>query len=464
MPITRFLPYTPTNCQASALQNMIDFFNNQDRIFILQGYAGTGKTTILKGVLDYLDSIKVPYGLMASTGRAARVMSLKTGRLASTIHSTIYTLDRDNSEVSENKKSLSFILRHNTDENNTVYFIDEASMIADRSEVNPNLKFDDGRFLSHIFRYAGNRKIIFIGDHAQLPPVNCGFSAALSDDYLRTNYQLKVFKAELTEVKRQRNNSGIIDNATDLRTRLFSASIPPLSLNATSSKDISISHNIWIAISAFVRQIKSHGVEHSVFISYTNGAVHYLNGQIRKGLYGQANPSLQRGEWLMVSQNNTPTHLSNGQHVRLISFSDKGEKVGEVEFLDARIEDPENGDQFIVKILKNTLWGTTTGLTIEQEKDLARDFAIRMKYQNIKPKTEAYVDRMMTDLRFNPLIVKFGYAITCHKAQGGEWDQVYLNIEPAIDHLDRSGQYRWLYTAITRASKKLIIPNNSIIY
>jgi hypothetical protein len=464
MPITRFLPYTPTTCQATAVQKMSEFFRNKDRIFILQGYAGTGKTTLLKGVLDYLDSIEHPYEIMASTGRAARVMSLKTGRQATTIHSSIYVLDKDKSVVSEDKKSLAFKLRYNSDPEETIYFIDEASMIADKSEVNPNLQFDDGRFLSHIFRYTGNRKIMFIGDNAQLPPVNCSFSAALSADYLRTTYQLKVMLVSLTEVKRQANCGGIIDNATELRKKLFAASIPPLSLNAGSSNDILVPRNIWTAIDTYVKNAKREGYENSIFIAFSNGSVHYLNSQIRKGLFRAEDPPLQIGEWLMVNQNNTPTGLSNGQHVKLLSFNDRGEHVGEIRLLDAIVQDPETQKNYTVKIVQNTLFSSATGLTTQQDKELTKDFAIRMRYQNIKPKSDEYVNHMMSDKRFNPLIMKFGYAITCHRAQGGEWDQVFINFEPAFNNIDRAGQYRWLYTAITRASKQLIVPQHPIIF
>jgi ATP-dependent exoDNAse (exonuclease V) alpha subunit len=464
MPITPFLPFSPTACQAMAIRKLAEFFKNKDRIFILQGYAGTGKTTLLKGVLDYLDSIERPYQTMASTGRAARVMSLKTGRLATTIHSTVYVLDRDKSIVSEEKKTLTFKLRRNSDNEDTIYFIDEASMIADKNEVNPNLQFDDGKFLSHIFTYTGNRKIVFIGDNAQLPPVNCSFSAALSPDYISTNYRLPVMHVALTEVKRQAISSGIIDNATDMREKLFAVSLPPLSLNARNRNDISIPRNIWIAIDGFVKQVRREGVENSIFIAFSNGSVHYLNNQIRKGLYCEEDPPLQIGEWLMVNQNNTPTGLSNGQHVKLVSFNDRGEHVGEVYLLDAVVQDPESHDKYNVKLVKNTLFSSATGLTVQQEKELTKDFAIRMHYQNIKPKTEEYVNHMMTDPRFNPLILKFGYAVTCHKAQGGEWNQVFINLEPAFTNIDRAGQYRWLYTAITRAAKNLIIPQNPIIY
>ena len=464
MPITPYLPYSPTQGQATAVKLMAEFFASDAQIFILQGYAGTGKTTLLKGIFDYLDASDRPYELMASTGRAARVMSVKSGRQAKTIHSTIYALDKEKSVVSEERKTLAFKLRFNYDDEETIYFIDEASMIADKSEINPNLSFDDGRFLSHIFKYAGKRKIVFFGDQAQLPPVNCNFSAALSSDYLTSTYHLKVVHVTLSEVKRQPVNSGIVDNATDLRLRLFAASIPPLSLNSGLGKDIMVLNNVWIAIGTFVNKVRSEGIENSIFIAFSNGSVHYLNSQIRKGLYREENPPLQTGEWLMVNQNNAPTGLSNGQHVRLLSFRDMGEKAGEVSFIDAKVEDPETGDTYQVKLVKNILLGKETGLTPSQDKELPRDFAIRMRHLGVKANSDEYVKSMMTDQRFNPLIVKFGYAITCHRAQGGEWERVFLNFEPAFENIDRTGQYRWLYTAITRASKQLFIPRHPIIF
>ena len=175
MSITTYIPYTPTTGQWVAIQKLGVFFDNTNHVFILKGYAGTGKTTLLKGVLDYLDSIKRPSRLMAYTGRAARVMAQKTGRNASTIHSSIYELDGLKSVVDENTKTLAFKLRPNPDHPDTIYFIDEASMISDKYEHSQGLLFDDGRFLDHIFRYIGNRKLVFLGDDAQ--------SAALQQQY-----------------------------------------------------------------------------------------------------------------------------------------------------------------------------------------------------------------------------------------------------------------------------------------
>ncbi len=465
MPITTYMPYEPTTGQWVAIQKLSVFFeNNTDQVFVLQGYAGTGKTTLLKGVLDYLDSVKQSYRLMASTGRAARVLANRTGRPASTIHSSIYVIDAQKSEVTEQTKSIAFKLRINMDPQETVYFIDEASMISDRSEASQGLLFDDGRFLDHIFRFTGRRKIIFIGDNAQLPPVNCSFSAALDPAYLARQYNKKVIETSLTEVKRQIDTGGILHNATLLREKLSSGPIPPLALATSMWPDINSPANIWSAIAKYVKQFGKGGCDNSIFITLSNGSAHYINSQVRNGLYQRPNPPLQAGEWLMVVQNNYATGYNNGQHLRLVSFADTGEKVGDISLVDAETEDPETGKIQKVKFVKDLLYSASPSLTMDQDKAFTIDFAMRMKKKNIKPGTDLFLQYMVSDKRFNALRVKFGYAITCHKAQGGEWQNVFVQIEPVFDKLPRENQYRWLYTAITRASTQLTIPAHPIIY
>ena len=166
----------------------------------------------------------------------------------------------------------------------------------------------------------------------------------------------------------------------------------------------------------------------------------------------------------MVVQNNYPTGYNNGQHLRLKSFSDTGEKVGDISLMDAETEDPETGKIQTVKIIKDLLYSAAPGLTVDEDKLFTIDFSRRMKKRNIKPGSELFLQYMISDKRFNALRVKFGYAITCHKAQGGEWDSVYFQFEPAFEKLPRENQYRWLYTAITRASKQLIVPKYPSVY
>ncbi len=464
MSILSYLPYEPTNGQRIALQKLERFLKEDDSVFILQGYAGTGKTTVLQGVFDYLDALKRPYQLMASTGRAAKVLANKTKREASTIHSTIYELDFKRSQIDEKNKMLAFRLHPNVDHPDTIYFIDEASMIADKTETNQNLLFDDGRFLDHIFRYAGKRKIVFVGDNAQLPPVNCSFSAALSASYLSGTYRKNVVEASLTEVKRQDDDCGIIDNATRLREKLFSGAIPPLGIASSNWEDIQVMPNIWNAISHFSRNFDRDDPYHSIFIALSNGSTHFLNQQIRKTIYRETNPELKPGELLMVIQNNSATGFNNGQHLILQSYTDKEEMVGDLHLIDAEVKDPDTGEIKKVKMIRELLFDPSPNLTLEQDRAFTVDFAIRMKRYNIQSGSEEFMRRLIYDSRLNPLKVKFGYAITCHKAQGGEWDQVYIHMEPAFEKLQREAQYRWIYTAITRASRQLTFPQHPILY
>ena len=257
---------------------------------------------------------------------------------------------------------------------------------------------------------------------------------------------------------------GIIDNATRLREQLFSGALPPITLGASMWPDIVTAPNIWSAVSKYTRQIQKHGEEKGILITLSNGSAHYLNSQVRNRLFHKPNPPLQNGEWIMVIQNNYPTGYNNGQHLRLKSFSDTGEKVGDISLIDAETQDPETGKVQTVKIIKDLLYSAAPGLTFDEDKVFTIDFARRMKQRNIRPGSDLFLQYMISDKRFNALRVKFGYAITCHKAQGGEWDSVYVQFEPAFEKLPRESQYRWLYTAITRAAKQLVIPKHPVIY
>jgi ATP-dependent exoDNAse (exonuclease V) alpha subunit len=446
----------------NALLNFLD--NDEDHVFIMAGYAGTGKTSILKGIFDYLDSNKNRYQLWASTGRAANVLGRITRRETKTIHSAIYMLDNNTSKLDEDDKTLSFKLKENLDYEDTIYFIDEASMIADKTETNPFLIFDDGRFLDHLFTYIGDKKVIFIGDIAQLPPINCSFSAALDGSYLYKNYHKSCKSVLLTQVMRQQLESGILWNATELRKYGEADTRPQLSIKYSGFDDIIVLRNIWSALDDFVFDLKRNGNGNSAFISFTNGGVHYLNGQIRNRLFGMKDPPLQNGEYLMVVQNNYLHKLVNGVHVDLIDFDPSPVRQGKVNYIKARIKIPGHEHPTHVYLLWELLFKKAPSLTIEEEHDIMKNFVIRMRQNGVKLKTEEFMDCFKTDPFLNALRVKFGYAVTCHKAQGGEWNKVYVNFEPMLDNIPRPNLYRWAYTAITRASKELVIPQNKYLY
>nr|NQU90350.1 ATP-binding domain-containing protein [Bacteroidota bacterium] len=263
---------------------------------------------------------------------------------------------------------------------------------------------------------------------------------------------------------RQQLESGILWNATNIRKQHSNTSQPPLGIKASGFSDIRIERNIWQAIDYFVVDMKRNDPGNAVFISYTNGGVHYLNSQIRNNYYGTKDAPLQQGDLLMVVQNNYLYELVNGHHIKLVKFNPQAIRQGSLQFVSATIQIPETGINLDVMIIKELLFRKEPSLTRAEENDLMKYFAIRMKQNGIKPKTEEYMKNFRNDRYVNALRVKFGYSVTCHKAQGGEWPRVYLNLEPMLENIPRPTLYRWVYTAITRARNQLVIPNHKYIY
>lgn len=450
--------------QKRVLKQLNKFLHDDHDIFILTGYAGTGKTTLIRGFLDYLDEISRPYYLWASTGRAANVLANITRRPASTIHSAIYVLDTISDPYDETIIRLVFRLRENFHDPATIYFIDESSMISDREErENQFLQFDDGRLLNHLFKFAGNRKIVFIGDRAQLPPVNCHFSAALEQEYLSDKYQKKVIHEKLTKVERYDVNSGIYWNSLQLRSDERD-DLPPMAIKTSDFSDMLVLRNTWVSIDSYVNYLRLRGVEHSVFISQTNGGVHYLNQQIRRKYYRHPDPPLQVGDMLMIVHNNYLYGIFNGQSVKVCNLEPTILRQHDFLFQDAVVEIPETGRKLNVRLMLNLLDRKEPNLSLDEERKLLINFAIRMKDYGIKRKDPTFLERLSTDPYVNALRVKYGYAVTCHKAQGGEWDRVYISAEPVLDNFDRRYLYRWFYTAITRAKSELFFSENKYLY
>jgi len=459
----RYFQFDLNTDQRAAFDGLVSFFDGPEDVFILTGYAGTGKTTLLKGMMDYLDEIERPYELWASTGRAAKVLEKITSRPAKTIHSAVYVIDNKTSLVEDDKKQLVFKLRTNDSDTDTVYFIDEASMISDRVESNQQLLFDEGRLMEHVFRYTGGRKVVFIGDTAQLPPVNCDVTAALDQDYIEKRYNKRCRTALLKQVMRQQLSSGILWNATELRKQM-QTSPPPLGIKSGGFNDIKVEKNTWTAVADFVRDLKANGMGNAVFISATNGGVHYLNSQIRNNFYGRPDPPLQKGDLLLVNQNNFLHDLANGQSVKLLDFNPTPIRQHNLSFLDALIEIPGTTTKKQLMLLLDVLQRKEPNLTIFEENELMKNFAIRMRDRGIKSRTDAFFRSFVNDPFINSLRVKYSYAITCHKAQGGEWNRVYVGNEPAMDNFTRDYLYRWHYTAITRTKNQLILTNSKYVY
>lgn len=456
--LAEFFPSDSTSHNQKIIGQLQDFIDDDNRVFILKGYAGTGKTTMMKAFIDYLQSVKRQYVLMASTGRASKVLEEKVLQKAATIHSTIYNIESVDND--DDTRLVRFKLKQNTDHKQTIYIIDEASMITDKPSLNQHLQYGDGRLLAHIFRYTDDKKILFIGDPAQLPPVKNKFSAALVSSYLQMNFNVKVVSVELTKVWRQANDSGILYNATHLR---FPEMENPVLTNIRTSgfNDIEVLYQQTEMVRKYVSLVHQHGLESTIIITLSNKEVNRLNQQVRRYLF-PAQTTITSGEWLMIVFNSYAYNLVNGQHAKLIEISPHIEKRANLTFRNVTIEVDQMGKKRLVncKIIEDLLYVPAPYLSVEQQNEMMKDFAIRMRKQGIKPGTLQYEEMFLTDPYLNAIRVKFGYAVTCHKAQGGEWPNVILQLEYAITYFDPENAIRWIYTAITRASEKLYILKN----
>ncbi len=472
-----FQKYNLTNSQSelvSKLEAFIDAPNSSQNIFLLKGYAGTGKTFITKGLTEYLKEIRRTFILAAPTGKAAKVIANKTQNEAYTIHKTIYSTN-DVKEYKENEDDKTFKfyfdLRVNDDSNNTIYIIDEASMISNIYGEPEFFRFGSGFLLQDLLKYINidcndhNKKIIFIGDNAQLPPVGMNFSPALDIQYLKQTFNLLVNEYELTEVVRHKSDSGILKNTVPIRKSLTNQTFNQLDI-ATNYNDVShVEHADFLNI--YLTQCNNRIDQDTIVIAFSNASVKEYNDKIREHFFpGNTNNITVNDKVLVVSNNaNYEIFISNGDFGIIQEVSYKPEvkhivtKNGIINetlyFRDVTILFHDiNGVPHSIKskIIENLLYSDKSNLSSNQHKALYVDFVMRNPH--LKPNTKEWKDTLKKDPYFNALKIKFGYAITCHKAQGSEWKNVFLNCKTHQSVLSQS-YFRWIYTAITRTSEKL---------
>lgn len=481
-----YAEYELTNEQAELVQELKQFLSNREKhLFLLKGYAGTGKTFIVKGLTDYFDLTDRAYRLAAPTGKAARVISEKTNKNAYTIHKTIYsnkdikeykTADTDGSETYK----FYYDLNINEDPATTVYVIDEASMISDIYSEGEFFRFGTGHLLKDLLRFINldnndhDKKIIFIGDSAQLPPIGMNFSPALDAKYLHDTHLLQSTEYELTEVVRQAQDSGVLKNAIAIRGALRDKVFNRLDIDTNFDDVIHIEHQ-----DLMNRYLDSCGERingESIIIAYSNASVSEYNRRVREHFFPNQ-PMMAPGDKVMSLINIAFDDLliSNGDfglvkevaphsETRNITIRRKAEDSDEV--IEIRINlvfreavlgfnDAEGKARFFrCKIIENLLYSDKPQLTSDEHKALYVDFRIRRS--ELKPGTKEFKDALRMDPYFNPMRVKFGYAITCHKAQGSEWNHVFVNCQHNNTALSAE-YFRWLYTAITRTSKNLYL-------
>lgn len=461
---------TLTLSQQSAFQQFEEFVNSDDRIFILKGSAGTGKTTLLKALVESLCKKGCKCVLMAPTGRASFILGEKTGYSAATIHRTIYQIEEGLKD--DGSGQLVFGLRHNDDSlNNTIYFVDEASMVSDLYSENDMFKFGSGYLLKDILDYCGFRKIVFVGDYAQLPPVGQAFSPAMSAEYLQETYHTSCREAMLKEVVRQIEDSFVYKNATFVRDAIESDRYNEFAIK--DGEDVNKSE----ALIEDYKNITQGSIDqNAIVIAYTNKQVLDYNLAIREYLFHSSQEHLLPGDLLIVSRNNYhySEELYNGTIVRVLSCdldgmlekrtvrfntSEKnayGETVvaeKELVFRKAVIETASH-NQVSCLILDSFITDASAGHDKEWNQALIVDFNHRMRQNGISIGSEEYRERMKSDPYLHALVCKYGYAITCHKAQGGEWEKVFVDMD-RLGGVQTNGYFRWVYTAITRSSKSL---------
>ena len=448
-------PHDPTIKQRKLLTLLSDFIFNENKnaLFLLKGYAGTGKTTTIGAFVNSLWTAGRKSVLLAPTGRAAKVISLYSKKPAFTIHKKIYFPKK------QSNGSVAFVLQPNK-HTNTVFIVDEASMIPDGRQ-NQQL-FDSSSLLDDLisYVYSGvNCKLIFIGDTAQLPPVKLSVSPALEQETLTYDYHKEVTEIELDEVMRQHEDSGILANATALRLLLKNEDEKfQFDVDFADIERLEDGYDIEDAI---VSAYESDGVEDTAFIVRSNKRANEYNQQIRYNIRGQEN-EISAGDYIMIVKNNyfwlpessTAGFIANGdicEVLKILSIKELyGFKFAEVEI---RMIDYPEMHPFETVLLLDTLTSESPSLTYEESNKLYQ--AVKEDYVHEKSKYKQFM-AIKKNVYFNSLQVKFSYAMTCHKSQGGQWKTVFIE-QPYLPDGVSKEYFRWLYTAITRAQEKLYL-------
>ncbi|MBR5594296.1 MAG: AAA family ATPase [Bacteroidaceae bacterium] len=456
-------PFHPTIEQENAIDKLSDYLLSGDdrKVFLLCGYAGTGKTSLISALVRTMEQLERKTILLAPTGRAAKVFTSYSGKSAHTIHKCIYR----QKSIMENSV---FTLSENRAQN-TLFIVDEASMISNSG----NAMTGSGGLLDDLieFVYSGRGcSMLLLGDTAQLPPVGEQNSPALEEGYLRSMF-LNVTSVELKQVMRQLDDSGILCNATTLRQKIEEDNVYTLpKIDLKGFTDICNVQGEEL-IEAIETSYNKAGTDETIVLCRSNKRANIYNEGIRRRILYRED-ELSRGDILMIVKNNyywpetlgkedktlleKLDFIANGDIAEVIRVHGTEEMYG-FRFADVTLSLIDYEDcEIDVKIMLNTLTSESPSLTREESERLFN--AVWEDYPTIRSKR-----KRMEELRKNPyynaLQVKYGYAVTCHKAQGGEWKRVFIDQGYISEEMINPDYYRWLYTAFTRASEKLHLVN-----
>ena len=442
----------PTSDQMQAVQLLAQFItgSNEEGIFILKGYAGTGKTTLLAALTRVLPR----FVLLAPTGRAAKVLSLYSGYQASTIHRHIYKL---NHSPDGNFR----LVRNQNKSKSVIYIVDESSMIGDSSS---DEGFPGNDLLMDLmeFVFAGeNCKLILVGDTAQLPPVKSEYSPALDSQNIKSLSQLNVTETELKQVVRQEEAGGILLNATSLRVLIGRKAVTPVlktsgftDIEQLSSYDLKdqLEHNL-----------HTYGHDEVLVITKSNKSANQYNQLIRRQILWFED-ELCGGDRLMIVKNNyfwldsdaKAGFIANGDTAEVERVKNVEEKYGmRFASVQLRLTDYPEEPSFEATVLLDTLYAEVSSISFTRSKQLYE--ALQDEFADYKPAERRKL--IKENIYYNALQVKFAYAITCHKSQGGQWKSVFVDQGYLTEEMKSTSQLRWLYTAFTRPTEKLYLIN-----
>ena len=456
--IKEFFPFQPTKEQDFVIKLLAAFLlsNNNDQLFLLRGYAGTGKTTLIGALVKALDSLKQKTVLLAPTGRAAKVFSAYANHPAFTIHKKIYR------QKSFSNEAANFSIADNLSKH-TLFLVDEASMIS--NEGLSGSMFGTGRLLDDLIHYVYSGegcRLLILGDSAQLPPVGEEQSPALSTLALE-GYGLEVIDADLTQVVRQAESSGILWNATRLRQLLVQDdcySLPKIRINAFPDVKVVPGNELMEALESCY---DTDGVEETIVVCRSNKRANIYNNGIRSRILW-LEEELNNGDMLMIAKNNyfwtekeeKMDFIANGE-LAVVQRVRRSRELYGFRFVDVTLTFPDQNDfELEANLLLDTLQSDAPALT---RADADRLFnAVMEDYADIPLKRDR-MKKLKADPYYNALQAKYAYAVTCHKAQGGQWKNVFLDQGYMSEEYLSPDYFRWLYTAFTRATGTLYLVN-----
>ena len=443
--------------QDIALQQLASFVvdDQRDGIYLLKGFAGTGKTTIISSLVKNLWKVKKTGVLLAPTGRAAKVISNYSGREAFTIHKKIYFPKK------KSGAGVQFVLQPNK-HRNAIFIVDEASMIPD---VNSDAKlFENGSLLDDLIQYvySGHKcRLILIGDTAQLPPVKLEVSPALEEQNLQNTYLKEVTHIELDEVVRQSEESDILLNATLIREALREEFYEAFQFQLTSKKDVIRLVDGFEIMEAIEDSYRQLGHEDTTIIVRSNKRANLYNQQIRSRILFQEE-EISAGDYLMVVKNNyfwvkpnsEAGFIANGDIIKVLEIHAIKELYG-FRFAEVKVQmvDYPKMEPIDTVVLLDTLESNNPSLTYDESNRLYQE--VMKDYEDERTKYKKFL-KVKNNKFFNALQIKFSYAMTCHKSQGGQWKTVFVE-QPYLPNGIDKDYLRWLYTAVTRAQDKLYL-------